>query len=98
MFSVRGQGLPLGEGARASVITCGAGDDFYTSFGHSAIRICDSATGRDVVFNYGMFDFGEPNFYWHFMRGRLHYWVDSTATIFFWRTTGERDVRCGSRS
>ena len=83
MFSVRGQGLPLGEGARASVITCGAGDDFYTSFGHSAIRICDSATGRDVVFNYGMFDFGEPNFYWHFMRGRLHYWVDSTATIFF---------------
>ena len=48
--------LPLSEGARASVVTCGPGDDFYTSFGHSAIRICDTAQGID-----GMFSFGEPN-------------------------------------
>ena len=75
--------MPLSEEARASVSTCGPGDDFYTSFGHSAIRICDAATGRDVVFNYGMFDFGDPNVYWHFMQGRLRYWVDSVATPIF---------------
>ena len=54
--SVRAQELPLSEGAKASVITCGVGDDFYTSFGHSAIRICDSAQGIDWVYNYGTFD------------------------------------------
>ena len=65
--------LPLSEGAKASVITCGAGDDFYTTFGHSAIRICDSAQGIDWVYNYGTFDFDTPNFYWKFMRGQLDY-------------------------
>lgn len=73
MFIARGQELRLSEGARASVITCGAGDDFYTSFGHSAIRICDSANGIDWVYNYGTFDFNTPHFYWKFMRGQLNY-------------------------
>lgn len=75
--------LPLSEGARASVVTCGPGDDFYTSFGHSAIRICDTAQGIDEVYNYGMFSFGEPNFYWHFMQGRLNYWLGRTSFLNF---------------
>lgn len=67
------QVLPLSPTAQASLITCGPGDDFYTSFGHSAIRICDSANGVDWVYNYGTFDFDTPNFYWKFMRGQLDY-------------------------
>ncbi len=73
MFCASAQVLRLSEGAKASVITCGAGDDFYTSFGHSAIRICDSANGIDWVYNYGTFDFNTPHFYWKFMRGQLNY-------------------------
>lgn len=34
--------LQLSEQAYASLLTCGPGDDFYTTFGHTALRICDS--------------------------------------------------------
>lgn len=65
--------LPLSDSATVSVITCGPGNDFYTTFGHSAIRICDSAHGVDWVYNYGTFDFNTPHFYWKFTRGHLDY-------------------------
>ena len=72
------QKLPLSEHATASVITCGAGNDFYTTFGHSAIRITDTALGIDYVYNYGTFDFDTPHFYWKFARGRLDYCLSRT--------------------
>lgn len=64
---------PLSDSAYASVLTCGAGDEFYTAFGHSAIRVCDPARGLDMVYNYGTFDFDAPHFYWSFARGKLNY-------------------------
>ena len=69
----------LSDEATASVLTCGPGDDFYTSFGHSAIRISDPATGLDLVYNYGTFDFDTPHFYWKFMRGQLNYQLSRTS-------------------
>ncbi len=63
----------LGDSAYAALLTCGAGDEFYTSFGHSALRICDSTQGIDYVYNYGTFDFDIPHFYWQFARGYLNY-------------------------
>ncbi len=63
----------LGDSAFAALITCGPGDEFYTSFGHSALRICDSTQGIDVIYNYGTFDFNTPHFYWKFARGYLNY-------------------------
>ena len=69
----------LSDSATASVLTCGAGEDFYTSFGHSAIRITDPVKGLDLVYNYGTFDFGTPHFYWKFMRGQLDYQLSRTS-------------------
>ena len=69
----------LSDRATASMLTCGAGDDFYTSFGHSAIRITDSVNGLDLVYNYGTFDFDTPHFYWKFMRGQLNYCLSRTT-------------------
>ena len=63
----------LSDSAFASVITCGAGQEFYTTFGHSAIRICDTTQQLDLVYNYGTFNFDTPHFYWTFARGRLNY-------------------------
>lgn len=63
----------LSENAFASLLTCGPGDEFYTNFGHSAIRVCDTSAGLDVVYNYGTFDFNQPHFYWTFACGRLNY-------------------------
>ncbi len=69
----------LSDSAKASVLTCGPGNDFYTSFGHSAIRIVDPASGLDLVYNYGTFDFSTPHFYWKFMRGQLDYQLSRTT-------------------
>ena len=74
-----GAPLPLSVTAKASIITCGPGDDFYTTFGHSALRIQDTAKGIDLVYNYGTFDFDTPHFYWKFMRGRLDYMLGRSS-------------------
>ena len=75
---VEAQQLPLSEGATASVITCGPGNDFYLAFGHSAIRIQDTASGIDYAYNYGTFDFDTPHFYWNFARGMMNYCLSRT--------------------
>lgn len=79
VFTLQAQQMPLSDSATASVLTCGAGEDFYTSFGHSAIRITDPVKGLDFVYNYGTFDFGTPHFYWKFMRGQLDYQLSRTT-------------------
>jgi len=63
----------LSEKAFISVITCSEGEELYSAFGHSAIRICDSENKIDYVFNYGTFDFNTPNFYLKFANGKLNY-------------------------
>ncbi len=69
----------LSDSAFASVLTCGPGEEFYSAFGHSAIRVCDSTLGLDIVYNYGTFDFNAPHFYWNFACGRLHYCLSRTT-------------------
>ncbi len=73
----------LSDSAFASVLTCGPGEEFYTSFGHSAIRVCDSTIGLDLVYNYGTFDFNTPHFYWKFACGQLHYRLSRTTYSLF---------------
>ncbi len=62
-----------------SILTCGTGSELYSSFGHTGIRIKDSATGRDVVYNYGTFDYQDPEFYTKFTRGKLFYYLDRSS-------------------
>lgn len=63
----------LSEDSRISMLTCSPGDELYSTFGHSAIRVKDPNLNIDVVFNYGTFDFATPNFYPKFVRGKLNY-------------------------
>ena len=63
----------LSDQTEVSVLTCGAGKELHSSFGHSAIRIHDPATKLDVVYNYGIFNFKTPNFVLKFLRGKLEY-------------------------
>lgn len=55
-----------------SLLTCSPGEELYATFGHTAIRVKDSAGGTDHVYNYGTFSFG-PDFYPQFIRGSLNY-------------------------
>jgi hypothetical protein len=64
----------LSDKAEISVITCGPGQrELYSAFGHSAFRIQDTTLHMDDVYNYGVFDFNQPNFYLNFARGYSYY-------------------------
>jgi len=60
-----------------SVLTCDAGEDIYTAWGHTAIRVIDSIQGSDYVFNYGTFDFETPFFISKFVKGSLEYFISA---------------------
>ncbi len=64
---------------RVSVITCGTGEELYASFGHVGVRVKDSVKGRDDVYNYGTFDFGDPDFYTKFTLGKLDYYLSKSS-------------------
>lgn len=68
---------------RISLLTCTPGEELYSTFGHSAIRIVyDSPAAGvygDVVYNFGTFDYGDPAFYQKFVKGRLLYYVSAST-------------------
>jgi hypothetical protein len=67
-------GIQLSPRSEVSIITCGPGqDELYSAFGHSAIRVYDPSQEVDLAFNYGVFDFNQPNFYLNFAKGYLYY-------------------------
>jgi len=56
------------------LLTCAPGEELYSTFGHTALRVQDGQKGTDFVFNYGTFEFG-PDFYTKFIRGKLLYFL-----------------------
>ncbi len=73
-FTGYAQSVQLSEQATISVITCGPWQgELYSAFGHSAFRVHDPAQGIDEAYNYGVFDFDQPNFYLNFARGYMYY-------------------------
>ena len=75
----------LSDQSQISILTCDPGNELYSLFGHSAIRVYDIANDLDIVYNYGTFDFDEPNFAIKFLRGKLLYQLGKTTTSYFLR-------------
>ncbi|WP_282073714.1 DUF4105 domain-containing protein [Polaribacter atrinae] len=73
IFSPLKAQLQLSEYAEVSIVTAGPGEELYEAFGHSAIRIKDPVLKLDLIYNYGMFDFNQPNFYSNFAKGNMIY-------------------------
>ncbi|MGB3618886.1 MAG: DUF4105 domain-containing protein [Catalinimonas sp.] len=67
----------LSYAAEVSLITCGPGEALFEAFGHTALRVRDPQRGLDEVYNYGLFDFDQPNFYLNFAKGYLLYRLGS---------------------
>lgn len=67
------------DSLRISLLTCGSGDEIYSLFGHTALRVEDRTTGRDVVYHYGVFDFDTPNFALKFALGETDYQMGMTS-------------------
>ncbi|MBK7731709.1 MAG: DUF4105 domain-containing protein [Bacteroidales bacterium] len=55
------------------MITCAPGNESYSIYGHTALRIAIRGSDFDMVYNWGIFDFSTPNFVYRFARGRLDY-------------------------
>jgi hypothetical protein len=70
-----GQTISLSKDAHVSVLSCGTGNEVYSLFGHTALRVQDSLNGIDLVYNYGAFDFNTPNFIMKFTKGDLQYFA-----------------------
>lgn len=82
-FGISFSQITLSKNATVSVLTCGPGNQLYTTFGHSAFRINDPIIGLDKVYNYGTFDFNAPNFYLNFAKGKLTYQLSTTRFQYF---------------
>lgn len=78
-FVLQAQSPQLSQDAAVSIFTCGRGEELYSTFGHTALRIKDKANQLDVVFNYGTFDFRTENFYLKFVKGDLNYFLSVSS-------------------
>lgn len=65
------------------VLTAAQGDEIYSNFGHTAIRVSSEAMEVDRVYNYGLFNFDAPNFYTNFLRGKLNYGIGTSSYVGF---------------
>jgi len=66
---------PPAPGANLDValLTFGPGAEVWERFGHNAILVSDRSSGQALLYNYGIFDFAQENFYLNFARGRMQY-------------------------
>ena len=73
IFQPKLQAQQLSPEARISILTCDPGEDVYSMYGHTAIRVTDLSQKLDAVFNYGIFSFETPNFMYRFAKGQTDY-------------------------
>jgi hypothetical protein len=82
-LSIYAQSAELSPDAEITLLTASPGNELYSVFGHSAIRVIDTDNNIDLVFNYGTFDFNTPNFYVKFVRGKLLYKLSVVPMEYF---------------
>ena len=74
----------LSANAEISVLTLGPHQsELYSAFGHSALRVTDPKNNFDYIFNWGVFDFDQPNFYLNFARGKNDYMLAAHPSNLF---------------
>jgi hypothetical protein len=78
-----GQTSLLSKNSKISILTCDTGNESYSLFGHTAIRVTDVENNLDIVYNYGAFDFRTPNFVPKFAKGDLDYYIVNDRYIDF---------------
>ncbi len=89
--SLDAQQVTIGDSAVVSLITCSPGEEVYSKFGHTAIRVRDKVNNVDVVFNYGIFSFETEHFYYKFIKGETDYQLGIYDTNFFLPEYAERN-------
>ena len=65
-------GNDLGQ-VKVSLLTCSGGQEIWSVFGHTALRLQDPRNGVDVAVNWGLFSFSQKFFIARFIFGRCDY-------------------------
>ena len=82
---------------KISILTCDPGNEIYSLFGHSALRIKDTKNQIDMVVNWGLFEFSENQFEfgYDFAKGRLNYFMglQSMTNFIYEYARSNRGVR-----
>jgi hypothetical protein len=60
-----------------SVLTVSKGIEVHSLFGHTALRVRNINDKTDLVYNFGLFDFETPFFFYRFLSGKLPYYIGS---------------------
>lgn len=93
------------DSLRISLVTCYPGPEIYELYGHSAIRVVIVPSkqnieinnmcvhSQDIVFNYGIFSFDEPNFAYRFAKGVANYCLEYYPFNYFIAQYKERGSR-----
>ena len=68
--------LTPGSELDVALVTFGPGEEIWERFGHNAILIRDRGAGTQRLYNYGMFDFAQENFWLNFARGKMLYRIE----------------------
>ena len=77
------------DSVEVSLLTCSPHEEIYSLYGHSAIRWHDLRSDgpvetRDIVFNWGMFNFNKPHFVLRFVFGLTDYELGVFPYSSFW--------------
>jgi len=86
IHSVECKAINLSPETQISILTCGSGDQIYSLYGHSAIRVKDPVLKLDIVFNYGVFSFNSGNFIYRFAKGQTDYMLAAESYRDFYRS------------
>ena len=63
------------DSVEISLLTCGPGQEVWSYYGHTAIRIEDKSHGTDLAVNWGMFSFRQDYFILRFVFGLTDYQI-----------------------
>lgn len=83
------------DSVEVSLLTCSPGKEVWSLYGHTAIRLVDKISHRDISINYGVFSFEEENFILRFVFGINDYMMGEAPTAFFLDSykSGGRGIR-----
>jgi len=83
----------LTDNTEISIITIGPGNLLNDSFGHNGFRVKNEYL--DAIYDYGRYNFDDPNFYTNFARGKLKYLMGAanSKSIFAFYKSQNRTIK-----
>ena len=78
----------LTDSSQIYLLTCTPGNQVWSKYGHTAVRVVDNVQKLDVVFNYGLFDLESDDFYVKFVYGETYYQLGIEPYWYFEKVYG----------